>query len=179
MNEPLRLLTLKRLTALLETITPANGYVYDLTGSVFRGRRIFADSDPLPLISLLEGDSPDIVNVTAPFNAMRECDWLVVLQGWVSNDFANPSDPAYYLAAEVERCLAQVIATDRQGNAVSPDHYLLGIKGNGKPLITDFTIMPAVVNPPSEQTSSYAFFYMPLMIGLAEKVGSPYPMALV
>ena len=170
MSEPLRLAVLKKITALLETVTVANGYLYDLTGCVFRGRTAFGDNDPIPLISLLEGDSPEVVNLAGANRTQRERQWSIILQGWVENDHKNPSDPAYYLAAEVERCLGQITAVNRLGDAEVPEWYYLG----GDLKVTSFAIGAPVIRPPTEGVEKHATFYMPLLIGLAEKAGEPY-----
>ena len=62
MADSYRLTVLKRLTAHLRGITKANGYDYDLIDprSVCRGRLVFGDDDPLPLLSILEGTRGDI-----------------------------------------------------------------------------------------------------------------------
>jgi hypothetical protein len=170
MSDPLRLAVLKKLTALIETVTTANGYLYNLNGCVFRGRTTFGETDPIPLISLLEGESPEPTNLAGANNNQRERMWSIILQGWVENDHANPSDNAYLLAAEVERALGQVTAVNRQGDAAVPDWYLLG----GTLRVTRFVIGAPVVRPPSEGIEKHATFYMPLLIGLAEKAGEPY-----
>ncbi len=171
MSDPLRLAVLKKLTSLIETVTVANGYLYDLNGSVFRGRTTFGETDPIPLISLLEGESPEPVNLAGANNNQRERLWSIILQGWVDNDHANPSDNAYKLAAEVERCIGQINAVNKQGDASVPEWYRLG----GALQVTKFVIGAPVVRPPSEGIEKHATFYMPLLIGLAEKAGEPYP----
>ncbi|ARB05715.1 minor tail protein [Synechococcus virus S-ESS1] len=62
---PLRLEILVRMCELLRTITPGNGYVTDFSGAegtednrVFRGRAIFGEGDPLPMLSVLEKSDP-------------------------------------------------------------------------------------------------------------------------
>jgi len=171
MSDPLRLAVLKKLTSLIETITIANGYLYDLNGCVFRGRTTFGDNDPTPLISLLEGESPEVINVAGTNANQKERLWSIILQGWVENDHVHPSDPAYYLAAEVERCLGQIMAVDRHGDAAVPQWYRLG----GALQVTRFVIGAPVIRPPTEGVEKNATFYMPLLIGLAEKAGEPYP----
>ena len=65
---PFKLRVLRAVTATLKTITPANGYFYDLSDDtdpdalhptrVFRGRAWFGDNDPIPMLSVLEGVNP-------------------------------------------------------------------------------------------------------------------------
>jgi hypothetical protein len=51
---------LVRLTNHFEGITPANGYDFDMTGKVFRGRLVFGADDPDPVISIVEHLSADV-----------------------------------------------------------------------------------------------------------------------
>lgn len=175
MSDPIRLLILKKLTDLIKTVTPANGYRFDLSNSVFRGRKLFGTNDPMPMVSILEAESPDSENFAGFNRNTRETPWKLILQGWVDNDQQNPSDPAYILAAEVERVLAQVIKVDRVGDGGYPEWYMLGSAGDKKYLISAFSIGSPVVSPPAEQVLSTAHFYLPIMIRLVETLGQPYP----
>lgn len=169
MNIPTRLLILQRLSAQLETITPVNGYAYNLAGNVYRGRTHFGVETPLPAISILESPHPDIaVYAGQHWDAM--CDqWTLLLQGFVDNDLENPTDPAYYLYAEVVRCLSRVIATRAAtGTPAYPDEHLLG------KLITSLEIAPPVVRPPDDGQSSRAFFFLPLRLSVAVPIWNPY-----
>jgi hypothetical protein len=47
------------LTDLLKTISPANGYSFNLTTSLFRGLSRFGDESPETMVSLLEAPKPD------------------------------------------------------------------------------------------------------------------------
>lgn len=51
---PADLRALKALTYCLTTITVAAGYKHDMSSAVFRGRNVFGDGDPLPMLSVLE-----------------------------------------------------------------------------------------------------------------------------
>lgn len=175
MAESYRLAVLKRLTALLQQITPANGFDYDLSAAAFRGRTIFGDSDPLPCVSILEQTRPDIGVYAGVNDDTRKERWPLVVQGWVTNDTANPTDPAYGLMAAVQLQLGKINATDKQGDPAYPEHYMLGPgDGDRNKMIVNIGFGPGVVSPPREQVSSQAFFWMPLWIELAERTGQPY-----
>ena len=103
MNDPFRLRVLKALTATLETISTANGYQHDLNGKVFRGRAVFGNSDPLPMISILEAISPQSESGMAPTDGQQIENWELLIQGFVEDDEQNPTDPAYYLLADVKQ----------------------------------------------------------------------------
>jgi hypothetical protein len=45
-------------TEALKEITVANGYAHDLATSAFRGRVIFGENDPVPMVSILRGSDP-------------------------------------------------------------------------------------------------------------------------
>lgn len=163
---------LKRLTTHLRGITPANGYDFDLSTSVFRGRLIFGDSDPNPLVSIVEHLTADVAVSTAEENrVLREETWVLLVQGWILYDVENPTDDAYQLKAAVEHRLGQCIKTNNQGDPAFPDSYLLGLRKG----ITGMAIGPGVVSVAIRQdASSRAFFYLPVGIGLAIDVSDPF-----
>lgn len=169
MKIPTRLLILQRLSEQLETITPDNGYDFDLRGSVYRGRTQFGAELKLPALSILESPQPDIARYAGQeFEAMSD-QWTLLLQGVVDNDMTNPTDPAYYLYAEVVRCLGRLIQTRKEtGTPIYPDEYLLGR------LITNMELAPPVVRPPDEGQSSRAFFFLPIRLGVAVQIWNPY-----
>lgn len=162
MADPFRLKVLKALTAVLETITPANGYTHDLSGKVFRGRDIFGDDDPLPMVSILEAieQSEDV----APPNSSPEFKgpWELLIQGFVENDRANPSDPAHVLMAEVKKALAQERVKDRQ-------YDIFGL-GNR---VFQLRISPGVVRPPDD-VSAKAYFWLRITIEMVENLMDPF-----
>ena len=163
MAEPKRLVVLKALCAHLEAqVRTANGFQHNLQGRVFRGRSVFGQDDPLPMVSVLEAPRPDRDLVTAK-NGMQLDDWPLYFQGWAQDDPSNPTDPAYRLAADVKQALAMLI--DRRPE--SAPYYLLG------DLILDLTISPGTVRPP-DQLSSWAYCYLPVTVKLKESLTDPY-----
>jgi hypothetical protein len=164
---------LKRLGAHLEGITPANGYDFDMTGRVFRGRAWYGDDDPLPMIALLEYLSPDInLQMAGVNNTNREETWILLVQGFVQQQPENPTDDAYQLKAAVEKRLAETIATGRYDDPLVPAAYKLGLHTKG---IVNISIGPGIVSVPREsQVSAYAFFYLPVGIERAVDVTDPF-----
>jgi len=137
MADSYRLTVLKRLTAHLRGITKANGYDYDLIDprSVCRGRLVFGDDDPLPLLSILEGTRSDIGSFAG--HGERKEHWPLTIQGWVADDVDNPTDPAYGLLDAVERHLQRLTKVSSvNGVEIYPDKGSLQISG------TD-TILPS------------------------------------
>lgn len=162
MNDPFRLRVLKALTAALEEINPAAGYQFDLTGKVFRGRDIFGDSDPLPMVSILEAIEEQ-AQITAPQASPASTGpWELLIQGFVEDDFQNPTDPAHRLMAEVKKRLVQERIRDRQYN-------ILGMNGQ----VTDLKISHGVVRPPDE-VSGKAYFWLRLTLEVVENLQDPY-----
>lgn len=162
MTDPFRLRVLKALTAALEEITPVGGYQFDLNGKVFRGRDIFGDSDPLPMVSILEAIEEQ-AQVPAPLAGPTSTGpWELLIQGFVEDDFQHPTDPAHRLMAEVKKRLVQERVRDRQYN-------ILGMDGK----VTDLKISHGVVRPPDE-VSGKAYFWLRLTLVVVENLLDPY-----
>lgn len=173
MPESRQLDILKRLTTHLEGITPDNGYAFDLSATVFRGRRWFGASDPDTVLSIVEHLQADInVEVAGVLNIMRMEDWILLIQGWLTIQVDDhPTDDAYELKASVEHRMARVILTNSRGNPMYPDEYLLGLKD----IITKVTVGPGVVSVDTrDMANARAFFYLPIGIGLAVDVSDPF-----
>jgi hypothetical protein len=173
MADSKRLAALKELSSYLETeITPANGYLHDLTDAVFRGRYKFDDDDPLPSISILESPNPDRFPNRAGAEDWVEVEqkdnWTLHMQGWVDDDKRNPTDPAHQLMADVRKALAKLIKErPEQGTPEYPDVYLLG------GLILGLELEPGVVRPP-DQNSAKAFFWMRVILKFTENINDPF-----
>lgn len=167
-SPPKRLEILKRLTSLLNQITVENGYTVDLSGKVWRGRTTFGDNDEVPMLSLLESPRADVGVFGGDSNHGRQEEWVILVQGWGIDDPLNPTDPAYYLAADVEKCLSNITKLGKNGGRPdNPAVYRLG------GLIADMEMSPPVVRPPDEN-SSKAYFYMPVRLKIAVNLADPY-----
>lgn len=179
---PFKLRALHALTDALKTITPANGYVSDLSdfdpgdgvaqARVFRGRAWFGDDDPIPMVSVLEGTSPaDEVDDEPPVDTTTgEYDWTLLVQGFVNDDPQNPTDPAYVLMADVRRRLA----AERKRKATGTHQFdPLGLGLAGKNRIVGLTIGPGVVRP-TDDVSSKAYFWMTIVLRIVENASEPY-----
>lgn len=161
MADSYRLAVLKKLTAHLQGIAPANGYAYDLSSSVFRGRTLFGENDPVPMLSILESPRSDEGLFAGENNSQRSESWSLLIQGWAQDDASNPTDPAYGLMDAVERHLLRLIQVSPiNGEPLYPVEYMLGRSVNG------VTIPPGVVRPPMDMVSSKAFFYLPIRLTL-------------
>lgn len=180
MADSKRLACLKTLTAFLQgEIYEANGYKHDLRTEngvlrVVRGRMKFDEDDPVPMVSILESPNPDRFPNRAGSedggNAEQKEKWTIYLQGWVTDDADNPTDPAYELMADVKKALAKIYAiSDETGNPKFPLVYMLG------GLIAGLQYEGGTVRPPdAEVQSSRAFFWMRVILEFTENLNDPY-----
>lgn len=165
-TNPIRLEVLKRMTAALEEITPANGYVHNLAQRVFRGRGVYGDETPLPALSILEAPIPLDQLPSAKDNPNLAGQWELVVQGWVEDDRRNPTDPAQVLLADVKKRLAI------ERKKVDWDQPEQGIFGLGRS-VTALYIGAGVVRPP-EEISAKAYFWLTITLDIAEDMAEPY-----
>lgn len=167
MAESYRLAVLKYLCTYLETeVSIANGYQHNLADRIFRGRLAFGEDDPLPRLSVLEGLNPDREPNAAGTGGSEQIDnWIVLLQGQVEDDAANPTDPAHALMADVKCALGKLrkrMANDQESFEGTPYYSVAGLG-----------IEPGTVRPP-DQLSDKAFFWMRIVLTIAETMDDPY-----
>ncbi|UVK46820.1 hypothetical protein BPNPMPFG_002530 [Mesorhizobium sp. AR07] len=174
MPDPFRLRLLKAVSAQLKTITPANGYLHDLSDytdsagrvaeRVFRGKTVFGDNDPRPALAVLEdprvkdghngtGNSPAAVN-----------ELRILVQGFVTDDKDHPLDPAYQLSAEVITALVK---------AKKDTHNIFGF-GYQAPCVMNLSIGQPVHRPPDDEVSAVAYFLVGVTFTLAENLETPF-----
>lgn len=181
MADSKRLRTLKLLTTWLEQeVAIANGYRHDLADAVFRGRAYLTDADPLPCVSLLESPTPDRDRRRAGTNdnageGTARGDWVLLLQGWVKEDFRFPCDAAYELMADVKKAIAKLYVQSTadarlviaMGDGDTPlAYYIAG-------LTSGMVLEGGTVRPP-EHSSEKAFFWMRVILKFTEKVNDPF-----
>lgn len=169
MADTKQLVIMQRITTLIEGITPANGYDYDLTGRVFRGKSVFGASEPLPFISILESLRPDPQPMEAGDEKMlREEEWELLIQGWAITSQSHPTDALYGLKGALEHRLARIVAKDGNGNPTFPDDYRLGR------IVTAARIGPGVVRAATPQTGGTEALYLPLRLRYVANVADPW-----
>ena len=178
---PFKLKLVRAVTEHLKGITPANGYVSDLSdfdpgdgvmmSRVYRGRMWFGDNDPIPMVSMLEGTSPaDDVAEQPEETPTGEYWWSNIIQGFVDDDPANPTDPAYILMADVRR---RLIGERKRKNVMhTPDPFGLG-PDTGKNCIIDLRVGPGVVRP-ADDVSAKAWFWLSLDLRIVDNAAEPY-----
>lgn len=165
MTDSIRLGIQKQLSAYIAAeVTPANGHEFDLTGAVFRGRFWFGQEDKLPMVSILEGMTPDRNPVTAGFDEDVQTDkWILLIQGWVKDDLDNPTDPAHQLMASVKKALAKLRIQVKE----------MQLTGTPFENVSSVSIEPGVVRPP-DQISATAYFWLRVVLETIEEVDSPF-----
>ena len=165
-TEPLRLRILKAMTVALKEISPANGFATDVQGNVFRGRVIFGENDPIPLLSILEVPIP-LDQTPAPADSeFSSGGWEIMVQGFVTDDPENPTDPAHLFMADVKKRLAQ---ERRKALAMKSEEGIFGL-GN---FVTGMRIGAGVVRPPDE-ISAVAYFWLTVTLDIVEDLSDPY-----
>jgi len=163
-DTPLRLRILQKLTVILEraNFQYKEGPVTALTGKVFRGRVEFGETDPLPMLSILEVPIP-LDQVPAPRDSTASSGrWELLVQGFVNDDFENPTDPAHWLLAQVKA----VLAAERRKNK----DFKLFDMGNH---VINMWVGPGVVRPPDE-ISAKAYFWLNLTLEIVEDLADPF-----
>lgn len=178
---PFKLRALHAITDALKTITPANGYVSDLSDTdrgdgvmiprVYRGRAWYGDNDPTPLLSILEGIDPADDVTEPPFTAQGgEYQWKLLVQGFIDDDPENPTDPAYVLMADVRKLLASQRTRKAPGtNTVDP--FGLGVSAKNR--IIQLEVGPGVVRP-ADDLSSKAYFWLSMTLRVFDDPINPY-----
>lgn len=174
MDDPFRLRVMKAICERLKLIAPENGFQHDLRDytdaadrpaeRVFRGRLSFGDSDPLPLLAVLEDPrSIDPANGTGS-SPMAKNTFRVLVQGFVREDHSHPLDPAYKLSAEVIKTLV----------AGKQDRFNILGMGNRAPCVLELSIGQPVHRPPDDEVSSTAYFVVGVTLTLAENLEAPF-----
>jgi hypothetical protein len=175
----------KAITASLEQNVAGPDFNYTLAGAVFRGRTLFGPSDGHTLVSILEPPvTPESIRTPAevvktPFN------WSLLIQGFVPDDPANPSDPAHMLMADVRKRFAiekkrfltgAAVESDRTRNVFGLGRFRDGVDGpEYKNYIDEISFIgTGIVRPPDDGISDKAYFWLPLTLKLVEDIENPF-----
>jgi len=163
MIDSARLKILKALTSVLEEITVANGYQFDLTNAVFRGRLNLGPDDPVPCLAINEKPVfPDQLEIPrGGTSTLVNLELLV--QGFVKDDPRHPTDSAYLLLADVQKRLAEEKRRKEGFDLLRLDKR-----------VTDLKLGQGVVRPPDQVVSDAAYFWLPLTLEFGEKLHDPF-----
>lgn len=163
-EEPFRQRILVALTELLQGITPENGYRHDLSKAVFRGRAVFGDKDPVPMVSILEAVKEQDGLPTPPDGGTFVGVWPLLIQGWAEDDHdGNPTDMVQRLMADVKCALA------RHRNEHGRSRNYLGMDGR-----VDVMTFSQGVARPTDEVSDKSYFWLRLDLALVENMLDPY-----
>lgn len=165
--DPFRLRVQKALTAAFEQITVANGFRSEVgDGSVFRGRTLFGDDDPLPMISMLEEPIAPESDLARESGVGSSGNYVLMVQGFVLDDKDNPTDPAHVLLADVKRRLVEIKLDERRDDRV----FRFGPKAN---TVLSVSWDGGVVRP-ADEVSAVAYFWLRVTLELAEDHTNPF-----
>jgi|APCry4251928382_1046606.scaffolds.fasta_scaffold00240_16 hypothetical protein len=172
---PFRLRVQKSLTAALKQITPANGYYSDMAdftekgktiSRVYRGRTMFGEDDPLPMISILEEPIAPETDLAPTAGTAGRGPYDLMVQGFVDNDSNNPTDPAHMLMADVKKRLIELKQDEHLSNRV----FRFGPKAN---TVVGVSFGGGVVRP-ADEVSAVAYFWLRVSFDLAEDHLNPF-----
>lgn len=120
MADSLRKRIVKAVSETLKSITPANGYEFDFSDytddlgrdreRVFRGRTRFGESDPLPMLVVLEDPTRRTPDTGGTGGRQNISQFALLIQGFAKGDENHRLDVAYDLSAQVTKALAREIA---------------------------------------------------------------------
>ena len=159
-NIPFRLICQHALTQALKQITHDNEFNTEIGNNVFRGRLFYGETDPLPMLSILENSLPP-EELVAPIETDKTNTlYQLLVQGWVQDDKGCPTDPAYFLLADIKERLAAL----KEDKYCEKKIFRFGYKTNA---VEDISWDGGVVVPP-EKASSWISFYLRIQLTLIE-----------
>ena len=147
---------------LFELVDETEVALPNMVGRVQRGRLIFGEKDPIPMISILEVPIP-LDQIVPPIDSSYSSGtWELLIQGFAKDDVDFPTDPAHILMAAAKKRLAEEKRKNR-------DYNILGM-GNH---VTGMRIGAGVVRPPDE-VSAKAYFWLNLSLDIVEDLFDPF-----
>lgn len=182
---PFRLKILMNLTELLRTINPDNGYEFDMRKPIDpenpnapdviqRGKILFGEDDPVPMIALIEPPVPaEGMATPQKDNPAHIGKWDILIQGFVKDDPSNPSDDAYRLMAEVKKVWTKHVKDSETLDKRYHDYLGLGQKGKPGNRINGVTMGRGAVRP-ADSVSDKSFFWLHFTLDLSEDLANPY-----
>lgn len=160
---PKQLRILRKLKAILEVTSGYEGV------KCWLGKSVITSKEVGDTLSILEAPRPIVGAPVGEQGLKRTESWTLLVQGWPVDDVDEPSAPAYWMKAAVERQLSLITAELPNGQQRTDALYRLGND------ISALTIGQGVVRPPSEEAASrLAMFYLPLILEITTDVRNPY-----
>jgi hypothetical protein len=160
---PIRLEIQRRLTSLIES-APLTGPLAGntLNGAVFRGRLVFDDSDPLPMVSIIEPPIPEKAPDEKRDRSETRSNYQLVIQGFAKDEKRHPSDVLHFLLADVKKALSNE-------KLKSANYNILDFDGK----VMEMYVGPGAVRSASDP-SERAFFWLTLNLEIVEDLQNPY-----
>ena len=166
-----RYAVIKAVADQLKTVTPGNGYTYNLSASVFIGKRVLGDTDPMPAVTLLEIPDIQLPESRPETGDAQNTNWEFFVQGFIrATDPNNPTLDAYNLMADVTKALSGIMDPKndpRHGSTPNGALYLL----SGKVVRFD---MGGFHVRQSDEVPSVSNFYLRIRTQVVEKLTNPY-----
>lgn len=168
MSDPFRLQVIKALRdGLAARIDGTGVYTNDLSEACVYGRAAYGTNDPLPLASLIEDPREKEISLdtTVPGKGHR-VEWKLLMQGFVENDDADPTGPAYVLGADLMHGLAALALEEGAGAGV-----LSNTRKTNR--VEEIRIGAPITRPPDE-FSEKAYCWVPISLQLYETPSQPF-----
>lgn len=176
-DDPFKLRVLYAVTNCIKEVTPDNGFTFDLADfdpgdgvtmeRVFRGRAWFGDSDPIPMVSVLEPiEEADFLFTTPPDDSSASYEWSLLVQGFVNDDPVHPTDPAYRMMRDVRRRLVREKRRKAPGRNTS-DPFGTSTWNMPGCRVTDMKVSTGKVRP-ADDVSAKAYWFLILTLTVTE-----------
>lgn len=180
--DPFRLRVQKAIGSSLELNVSGTEFNYTLADHVFRGRALFGPSDGTYLVSILEPPVPPEEIVKPPEVVKGPVLWNLLIQGFLPDDPANPSDQGHVLMADVKKRFAMEKKRFVDGAIEQSERFRnpfgLGMMRDGVPAanyIQEISFIgTGIVRPPDDGVSDKAYFWLPLTLKLVEDIENPF-----
>ena len=163
-TDPFRLRVQKSLTEAFKQIQIANGFSVDVS-DVQRGRVYFGEETPLPFISILEDPIAADGSFSASAGDSALTDYELMVQGFVKDEAANPTDNAHFLMADVKKRLIQLRSDEQHPDLI----FRFGPKAN---TVVEIRFDAGVARP-ADEISATAYFWLRVRLVLAEDLDEP------
>ena len=128
---------------------------------VSRGKGTVSAREAEDTLSIFEAPQAQYGDPVGRDALSRRETWTLLIQGWPKDDPAHPSDPAYKLAAAVNRQLAMIVEEQGRDGKRREDN-LFNLGGD----LAEMSIGQTIVRPVSNEhgNSRLAEFFIPLLL---------------
>lgn len=156
MPDSFRLRVMRHFTDGIETALPE-------LQSVSFGIATYGETDPLPLVSLIEDPREQPATETQVPAKGHLVPWRLLVQGFVEDDAGEPTAPAYNLAGQIMQTVSELAVAGE--DVLSPQRKVNRVE--------QIKIGAPIVRPPDE-FSSKAYCWIPITLDLFETPSQPF-----